>query len=78
MVLKRCQYCGGLLHSREGARHRFCSQACWETYRLVHANRSDKARAQRRQRLAQAFAAGELTEAEYQARLQIYREYDLL
>jgi len=49
-----------------------------DAYRLTHADRSEKARAQRRQRLAQAFTAGELTEAEYQARLQIYREYDLL
>lgn len=75
--LRRCQHCGGVLRGRKGAR-RFCSSACLAAYRLLHADRSEKARAQRRQRLAQAFAAGELTEAAYQARLRIYREYDLL
>lgn len=76
-VLRRCQHCGGLLRGREGSR-RFCSQACLDAYRLAHADRSTPARAQRRRRLAQAFANGELTEAEYRARLQSYLEHDLL
>jgi len=69
-----CQQCGRLLRNRK----RFCSQACWEAYRLEHADRSEQARARRRLRLGQAYVDGEITEAEYRARLQGYREHDLI
>jgi len=49
-----------------------------EAYRLEHADRSERARARRRLRLGQAFVDGEITEAEYRARLQSYREHDLI
>jgi hypothetical protein len=57
---------------------RFCSRACYETYRLAHADRSPAAKARRRQRLAEDYADGVMEREEYQEKLTLYRNEGLI
>lgn len=73
----RCVQCGQRL-GRRSHHARFCTRACYETYRLAHADRSPAAKARRRQRLAEDYADGVMEREEYQETLNLYRREGLI
>jgi hypothetical protein len=73
----RCVQCGDRL-DRRLHNARFCSRACYETYRLAHADRSPAAKARRRQRLAEDYVDGIIDREAYKETLALYRREGLI
>jgi hypothetical protein len=76
-MYKTCPNCEKNFKAR-ASKQKYCSMACYKTWRKAHANRSEEARKKRRVDLLRKRIRGRISEEEYERKRDQLREDGLI